>query len=163
LSFPATRITEIKTTLLGERETFTCELLQATVNDAVVIYRMPADHQLEDILLRKGMLSLGYFWQDKSYNAYHWIDAQQETVALYFNVCDSTIISTESIAWRDLMVDVLITPDGRCRVLDEDELPAGIDDELRHYIGHTRDQLCREPLSRLAEYDKLTRQLINRE
>ena len=31
------------------------------------------------------------------------------------------------------------------------------------YIDQTRDQLCREPLSRLAEYDKLTRQLINHE
>ena len=163
MSSSAASITEIKTTLLGECKTFACELLQATATDAVVIYRMPADHQLEDILLRKGTLSLGYFWQDKSYNAYHWIDAQDETVALYFNVSDNTIISAESIAWRDLMVDVLITPDGRCRVLDEDELPDDIDSGLRHYIDHTRDQLCREPLSRLAEYDKLTRQLINRE
>lgn len=156
-------ITEIKTTLLGERKTFACELLQATANDAVVVYRMPADRQLEGILLRKGTLSLGYFWQDRPYNAYHWIDAQQQTVALYFNVSDNTIISAEAIAWRDLMVDVLITPDGRCRVLDEDELPVDIDTELRQYIEHTRDQLCREPLSRLAEYDKLTRLLINQE
>jgi predicted RNA-binding protein associated with RNAse of E/G family len=161
LSSPATSITEIKTTLLGERKTFACELLQATASDAVVVYRMPADHQLEDILLRKGTLSLGYFWQDRPYNAYHWIDAQLQTIALYFNVSDSTIISTESIAWRDLMVDVLITPGGHCRVLDEDELPADIDAELLRYIERTRDQLRRQPLSRLAEYDKLTRLLIN--
>ena len=154
-------ITEIKTTLLGERKTFECELLQATASDAVVVYRMPADHQLEDILLPKDTLSLGYFWQDRPYNAYHWIDAQQQTIALYFNVCDSTVISTESIAWRDLMVDILITPDGRCRVLDEDELPTDIDAELLHYIEHTRDHLCHHPLSRLTEYDKLTRLLIN--
>ena len=149
--------------MLGERKTFACELLQATANDAVVVYRMPADHQLEDILLRKGTLSLGYFWQNKPYNAYHWIDAQQGTIALYFNVSDNTIISTESIAWRDLVIDILITPNGRCRVLDEDELPTDMDPELRHYINRTQDQLCREPLSRLAEYDKLTRQLMNRE
>ena len=158
-----TSITEMKTTLLGERKTFECELLQATASDAVVVYRMPADHQLEDILLRKGTLSLGYFWQDRPYNAYHRIDAQQQTIALYFNVSDNTIISAESIAWRDLMVDVLITPDGRCRVLDEDELPADIKADLRHHIESTRDQLCHNPLSRLADYDKLTRLLINRE
>jgi protein associated with RNAse G/E len=158
-----THITEIKTTLLGERKTFDCELLHATTQHAVVVYRMPADHQLEDVLLRAGTLCLGYFWQDRSYNAYHWIDTHQATVALYFNVCDSTIIAAESIAWRDLMVDVLITPDGRCRVLDEDELPTDIDPGLRHYINHTRDQLCHQPLSRLTEYDKLTRQLMNHE
>jgi len=160
---PANSITEIKTTLAGERKTFACELLQATATDAVVVYRMPTDHQLEDILLRKGTLSLGYFWQDRPFNAYHWIDARLDTVALYFNVSDNTIISAESIAWRDLVVDILITPDGRCRVLDEDELPADIDPELQHYIDQTRGQLCREPLSRLAEYDKLTRLLINPE
>jgi hypothetical protein len=59
-------------------------------------------------------------------------------------------------------VDVLLTPDGRCRVLDEDELPADIDAGLLAYIDLTRDELCREPLSRLDEYDKLTRSLINR-
>ncbi|MGB5329308.1 MAG: DUF402 domain-containing protein [Gammaproteobacteria bacterium] len=163
MNSPATSITEIKTTLAGERKTFSCELLQATPTGAVVVYRMPADHQLEDILLRKGTISLGYFWQDKPFNAYHWIDSRLDTVALYFNVSDNTTISAESIAWRDLVVDILITPDGRCRVLDEDELPADIDPGLQHYIDHTRDQLCREPLSSLAEYDKLTRQLINHE
>ena len=163
MSSRITHITEIKTTLLGERKTFACELLQATSTDAVVVYRMPTDYQLEDILLRKGTLSLGYFWQDRPYNAYHWVDAQRETVALYFNVSDCTVVTAESIAWRDLMIDVLITPDGRCRVLDEDELPTDIDAELRHYIERTRDQLCRKPLSRLAEYDKLTRLLINHE
>ncbi len=113
LSSPAGSITEIKTTLAGERKTFACELLQATATEAVVVYRMPADHQLEDILLRKHTLSLGYFWQDKPFNAYHWIDTRLDTVALYFNVSDNTNISAESIAWRDLVVDILITPEGR--------------------------------------------------
>lgn len=160
MSAAGARITEIKTTLAGECKTFTCELLQATPTDAVVVYRMPDDYRLEDILLRKGTLSLGYFWRDKPFNAYHWIDARLNTVALYFNVSDRTTIDDESIAWRDLVVDVLITPDGRCRVLDEDELPSDIDAELQLYIDQTRDQLCREPLSRLAEYDKLTRLLM---
>ncbi|MCP4391414.1 MAG: DUF402 domain-containing protein [Gammaproteobacteria bacterium] len=121
---------------------------------------MPREVQLEDILLRKNTVSLGYFWQHRPYNAYHWIDDQHNTVALYFNIADSTRISPQTIEWRDLTVDVLITPDGRCRVLDEDELPANIDPELLYYIDQTRDELCREPLSRLNEYDKLTRSLI---
>ena len=123
---------------------------------------MPCDVQLEDVLLRKGTVSLGYFWQNRPYNVYHWIDAQQNTVALYFNIADGTHISEQAIEWRDLTIDVLITPDGRCRVLDEEELPADIDATLRDFINQARDDLCREPLSRLDEYDKLTRSLINR-
>ena len=156
------RITEVKNTLAGERKTFDCELLTSSAGEAVVIYRMPHDVRLEDILLRKNTVSLGYFWQDRPYNAYHWIDPQQDSVALYFNIADHTRISGDCIEWRDLSVDVLITPDGRCRVLDEHELPPDIDSGLRHYIEQARDDLCREPLSRLDEYDKLTRSLINR-
>lgn len=124
---------------------------------------MPRDVQLEDVRLRKDTVSLGYFWQGRPYNVYHWIDEQRDTVALYFNIADGTRVSAETIEWRDLAVDVLITPDGRCRVLDEDELPDDIDAALLRYINKVRDELCREPLSRLAEYDKLSRSLMNRE
>ena len=156
-------IKEIKSTLGGIRKEFDCELLARSHGEAVVIYRMPRDVQLEDVLLRKDTVSLGYFWEDRPYNVYHWIDPLQDTVALYFNIADGTRISQQSIEWRDLTVDVLITPDGRCRVLDEHELPPDIDAGLLRYIRETRDELCREPLSRLIEYDKLTRSLINRE
>lgn len=156
-------ITEIKTTLFGERKEFNCELLHATATEAVVIYRMPAAYQLEDILLPRGTRSLGYFWQHKPYNAYHWVDEQQNTLALYFNVCDRTRIGVDVIEWRDLVVDVLITPDQRCRVLDEDELPLDLDPDLRAYIDTTQTSLCVAPLSRLAEYDKLTGNFLDRE
>ena len=64
------------------------------------------------------------------------------------------------IEWRDLVVDVLMTADGRCRVLDENELPDDLEDGLRHYIEATRDDLCLDPLSRLAKFDHHTRGLI---
>ena len=160
-----TRITEIKTTLAGERKTFDCELLTRADAEVVVIYRMPRDLPLaiEDILLPEGTVSLGYFWENRPYNVYHWIDDALATRALYFNIADSTRISEDRIDWRDLAVDVLISPDGRCRVLDEDELPADLETALLRYIETVRDELCADPLSRLDEYDKLTRSLMQRE
>ena len=158
---PSPRITEIKTTLAGERKHFDCELLQQAENEAVIVYRMPRDRWLEDILLPKDTLSLGYFWEDRPYNAYHWIDARGATIALYFNISDGTRIGAQTIEWRDLAVDILISPDGRCRVLDEDELPPDLDLGLLDYIHAARDELCRKPLFRLGEYDKLTRSLMN--
>ena len=155
-------ITEIKTTLSGERKEFKCELLRASTGEAVVIYRMPHDVQLEDVFLPKDTISVGYFWEQKAFNAYHWIDDQQNTLALYFNICDNTRISDKLIEWRDLVVDVLMTPDGRCRVLDEHELPEDLEEDMRHYINTSRDDLCREPLSRLTEFDNLSRNLISR-
>lgn len=155
------RITEIKTTLGGERKTFDCELLRLDEKEAVVVYRMPRDVQLEDVLLPEATLSLGYFWRARPYNAYHWVDPRGDTLALYFNIADRTRITPAAIEWRDLTVDVLITPDQRCRVLDEDELPPALDPALAAYIAAARAELCREPLSLLVEYDKLSRSLLN--
>jgi predicted RNA-binding protein associated with RNAse of E/G family len=121
---------------------------------------MPSDHQLEDLLLRKGTLSLGYFWEDRPYNAYHWVGDNQQTLALYFNICDSTHISPEQVAWRDLTVDILITPDQRCRVLDEDELPDDLDRDLLSHINATRDLLCADPQQLVREFEARSRTLL---
>ncbi len=160
MNLPATSIVEIKTTLAGECKEFDCELLKSTRGEVVVIYRMPHDVQLEDLLLPKDSISIGYFWEDRAYNAYHWIDEQCQTLALYFNICDNTRISRQQVAWRDLTVDVLITPDLRCRVLDEDELPHDLDSDLRAYIESTRDALCLDPARLLLEFEARRRELL---
>jgi predicted RNA-binding protein associated with RNAse of E/G family len=160
LNLPATRIVEIKTTLAGERKEFDCELLKFTRGEVVVIYRMPGDVQLEDLLLPKDTISIGYFWDDRAYNAYHWIGEQSQSLALYFNICDNTRISRQQVAWRDLSVDVLITPDLRCRVLDEDELPDDLDSDLRVYIESARDALCVDPARLLLEFEARRRELL---
>ena len=121
---------------------------------------MPADHQLEDLLLPAGSLSLGYFWEDRPYNAYHWVDDKHRTLALYFNICDSTHITAQQVVWRDLTVDILITPDLRCRVLDEDELPDDLDHKLLTRINATRDRLCAAPARRLHEFETRSRALL---
>jgi len=155
-----TRVSEVKTTLDGRRQQFDCERIRYSAGETVLLYRMPTDLQLEDLLLCKGTLSLGYFWEDRAYNAYHWVDDNQQTLALYFNICDNTHISAEQVAWRDLTVDILITPDQRCRVLDEDELPDDIDCKLLSYINATRDLLCADPQCLLHKFETSGRALL---
>jgi len=121
---------------------------------------MPRDVELEDVTLPRDSRSLGYFWQHKPYNAYHWVDDNGRTLALYFNISDQTRIGESEVAWRDLSVDVLITPDQRCRVLDEDELPDDLDDELLAYIESARDALCEDPVHLLAVFDARSAKLL---
>ena len=153
MTLSGTRIVEVKTTLAGERKEFSCELLKRAEGELAVIYRMPRDVQLEDLLLPKNSISIGYFWENRPYNVYHWIGDQRQTLALYFNICDNTHISADQVTWRDLTVDVLITPDLRCRVLDEDELPDDLDHDLRTYIETARDALCADPKRLLFEFE----------
>lgn len=156
----STRVTEIKTTLGGERKVYDCERIHYDAGETVVVYRMPADRRLQDLLLPEGSLSLGYFWETRGYNAYHWVDDNRRTLALYFNICDNTRITIRQVDWRDLAVDILITPDLRCRVLDEDELPDDIDPDLLLRINATRDALCAQPTRLLREYETRSRALL---
>ena len=98
--------------------------------------------------------------ESRPYNAYHWVDDKRRTLALYFNICDRTRISTSQIAWRDLTVDVLVTPDLRCRVLDEDELPDDLDPELLGQINATRDYLCAEAEHHLLAFSRRSAALL---
>ena len=76
-------IIEVKERFNGERLEFTCELLAHSDHHAVILYRVQKDGQLADIKLARGTLSLGYYWTDRSYNAYHFVSSQEETLALY--------------------------------------------------------------------------------
>ncbi len=125
-----------------------------------MIYRMPEAMQLEDVSLPQGCVSVGYFWAHKAFNVYHWIDDRQRTLALYFNICDGVSITRDEIAWRDLTVDVLLTPDTRCRVLDEDELPDDLDPELQAYIDAASAEICASSTHLLAAFEARSHKLL---
>jgi predicted RNA-binding protein associated with RNAse of E/G family len=155
-------ITEIKHQLNGEIKTFQCESLSSTADELVIYYQMKQDYNLHGVDLKKGMISLGYFWPDRFYNLYHWVDAEGQSVALYFNVCDSTQLTENKVEWRDLVVDVLMTGSGPARVLDEDELPVEIDTDILQRINTTRDYLCKRKNDLVCEFSDRSEALYRR-
>ena len=48
------------------------------------------------------------------------------------------------LEWHDDAIDILATPDGRVRVLDEDELPNDLELGRRQSILGARDRVLRE-------------------
>lgn len=154
-------IREVKETLDGERHTFECRKISGSPTEVVVLYEISNAGQVEDVMLPPGTLTFGYFWTDRKYNAYHWLHPSGATLGLYFNISDSTAIETTEVRWRDLVIDVLLTPDGRCRVLDEHELPDDIDPRLLTTIRHVRDDLVRRREQMLSEFEARTKKLFN--
>ena len=66
------RIVEQKETLAGERKRFSCRLLALAPGEAVILYVLRRAGRVADLALPRGTLSLGYFWEARPYNAYHW-------------------------------------------------------------------------------------------
>jgi uncharacterized protein len=88
-----------------------------------------------------------YFALEQPFNAMALYRPDDSLVAWYCNVTLPTVVENGEIHWHDLFIDVIVYPDGRTLVLDEDELEAsGVehsDPELHALILSGKDQLLR--------------------
>lgn len=138
------QITEIKTALTGKVDRFVCDVVQHTPQRLVVLYRIPKARDVHGVWLPSGTVTVGYFWTDRRYNLYHWLSAEGESLAHYFNIGDVKHLDADVLEWHDLAVDILVTPDGTVQVLDEDELPQDMPPEQRRYVDAARDTVLSE-------------------
>jgi predicted RNA-binding protein associated with RNAse of E/G family len=152
-------ITERKTRLDGSVVEYACEpLVIEEGRRALVRYVTERDRALEgtDLVLRKGTVTVGHFWTDRPYNVYHWLDGGK-TVALYVSIATDTTITPAAIAYRDLVVDVLIRPSGAIEILDEDELPPTIEPRDRLAIAKALETCITEAKRLTKEIERETR------
>ncbi len=85
------------------------------------------------------------------------IEPGKHALIRYDNVGLVDEISETRVAWRDLIVDVLVKPDGAIDILDEDELPADLPSEHRATIARALEQIVTNPKRLVAEIERETR------
>jgi len=155
-------ITERKTRLNGSVVDYACEALVVEPGRrAIVRYVAEQGRPLEgtDLVLRKGTVTVGHFWTDRPYNVYHWLDGGK-TIAFYVSIATYTTIEPTAIAYRDLVVDVLIRPSGAIEILDEDELPPSIEPRYRLAIAKGLETCVTEGRRLSAEIERETRAVL---
>jgi predicted RNA-binding protein associated with RNAse of E/G family len=156
-------ILEIKRTLDGREKRFDCRLIAGDGGHAVVLFVAPAAMLVHGVDLPKGTVTFGYFWSDRLYNVYHWLDPRRgTTIGFYFNLADRTLIGDGRLEWRDLTVDILATPAGRLEVLDEHELPADLDEALRARIAEAKRQVFADLGNLIRELELSSRSFFQR-
>ena len=87
---------------------------------------------LSVVTFEPGDVLLESFYDDRWYNIFELHSAQGRLKGWYADVTRPARISTVSVEWEDLLLDIWMPPEGELRVLDEDEflaaapnLPAG--------------------------------------
>jgi Protein of unknown function (DUF402) len=155
-----TSVVEIKRKLAGGEKRFDCLRLAGDAHRAVLLWIAPEPMHVHGVDLPAGTVSFGHFWTDRNYNVYHWLDAEQRTIGLYFNIADRTRIADGELEWRDLVIDILATPGGRLELLDEDELPAVIDPEAAAHIAAGKAAVLDAPAVVIAEIESASRALF---
>jgi predicted RNA-binding protein associated with RNAse of E/G family len=108
------------------------------------------------IVVPKGTVTISHYWIDRPYNVYHWL-RDGRTLAWYFNVTEPPVISYDLVEYLDLVVDVLITPDGTTTVLDEDDLPEDLSPGRRAIVARGLEAVTSAPQRLTKEMEAASR------
>jgi len=154
-------ILETKRKLDGSEKQFNCRVLRREGTHLVVLFIARIEMNVHGVVLPAGTATFGHFWSDRPYNVYHWLRPQDgRTIGYYVNLADQTRIAEDQLEWRDMIVDLLVAPDGQATVLDEDEIPAELPDETRQQITTALARVRGELPRLLDELEQTRRQLV---
>jgi len=150
-----TRFREKKKLLNGNEVIYECELLTASEKFGILKYILEKKYKVNSLILPKGSTTYAFYWVERPYTLYKWYDINGKILGNYFNIADLIKLTENEFEWRDLVVDVLVSPEGALEVLDEDELPDDIDKKLMRYIENSKNLILQEYKFIIKETDEL--------
>lgn len=120
-------ILERKVRYDGTVSEYHCRLVDRNEQGLVLVYEIPQNFTMEvnhqPVHIPAGAVTVGFYWEDRPYNVYHWRTKEGSYLGSYFNLVKDTSITERRVSYIDLIVDVMVLPDGSHAVLDLDELP----------------------------------------
>ncbi|API90734.1 hypothetical protein J32TS6_39070 [Virgibacillus pantothenticus] len=105
----------------------TCTLLEAKNSSIVLFHKIATLFTMvtdqDKLTIPKGSYTLAYYWKYRPFNLYIWRNENGNYLGSYFNIVKNTCLVDNLLSFEDLIIDVLVFPNGDCFILDEDELP----------------------------------------
>ncbi|MGH2587021.1 MAG: DUF402 domain-containing protein [Dehalococcoidia bacterium] len=157
-------VVESKETLDGRVESFACAALLLSPRLAVVRFDHPGERRTGGFFFPAGSYTVGYFWRSRSYNCYRIAGPDTRVIAYRFDVVDRVRIRAGHVHYRDLLLDIWVSPSGDVTVEDEDELQEAVARGLltpaeQNLIHRTRRLLLRDHARVLHEVEQIAHRL----
>jgi len=157
-------IVETKLTLDGRVQRFACAGRLLSPRLAVVRFDHTGERRAGGLFFPAGSHTLGYFWRARPYNCYRIAGPDGAVIVYRFDVVDRVRIAPGRVGYRDLLLDVWVSPTGDVRVEDEDEVEEArlrglLTDAMLARIGRTRALLLRDHRRIVAEVEAIALQL----
>ncbi|RYM05631.1 DUF402 domain-containing protein [Sporolactobacillus sp. THM7-7] len=144
---------------------YDCTLLQSSKKQVILLHEMERAFSMpagrEKLTIPVGSFTIAYYWTDKPYNVYTWKDRNGNYLGAYFNIVKNTRITDLAVIFEDLIIDILVRPDGHCFILDENELPAPLDQfengsvkQVMHTLVDSLDRVLNPLLQKSGEIFK---------
>ena len=115
-------IEEIKEHKNKETQRFLCNVLHREANYLVVSFHSEREGKVKDIVIPSGSTTIAHYWTDRGYVVWRMSGPEGLPIGTLIHIVKNVIITDRHVQYLDLIVDIWITPDGKLRVLDEDEL-----------------------------------------
>jgi hypothetical protein len=99
----------------------------ARQEDRLIVLDAEFDHDVQHHLLGeipRGTRTLEYYWLDRWYNVFRFLEADGTTKLFYCNVNMPPTIGSSSLTYIDLDIDILVRPDFSYQILDLEEFAA---------------------------------------
>ena len=104
-----------------------CVLLEVKDQKITLFHKIEESFTMKgnsyELTIPKGSYTLAYYWKDRPYNLYIWRDKNGAYLGSYFNIVKNTHFTDAMLSFEDLIIDLLVFPNGDYFILDEDELP----------------------------------------
>ena len=153
---------ERKVRLDGTHVDFECErLLLEPGRRAVLRYVVDRAWPIAGtgLVVPPGAVTIAHYWMDRPYNVYRWSGAGA-VLGYYCNVAEPIEIGPGQVSYIDLVVDVLIEPDGTATVLDEEEVPADLAPARRAIVARALEALTSAPKRLVREIEAESRPFL---
>ena len=106
--------------------TYTGELEQASADEIIVrcIWTRPQAVTVGFLTFAAGDVLREYYYRYEWFNIFKLYTGSGRLKGWYCNLAEPVTLTDSLILWRDLALDLLISPDGEQLVMDEDEFEA---------------------------------------
>ncbi|MGE7767153.1 DUF402 domain-containing protein [Peribacillus sp. NPDC096540] len=122
-----------------------CMLLKAQNQNVVLFHKILDSFTMianqTKLTISKGSYTIAYYWKDRPYNLYIWRDNKGNYLGSYFNIVKNTYMKDNLVSFDDLIIDILVLPNGDYFILDEDELPDPLDQFENGSVQQTLNSL----------------------
>ncbi|MFP3917470.1 DUF402 domain-containing protein [Lysinibacillus telephonicus] len=140
-----------------------CKLLLAEQQRVVLLHKIEHSFSMmagqKKKTIPKGSYTIAYYWMDKPYNLYFWRDEKGNYIGAYFNIVKNTKSLDKIIEFEDLIIDVLVLPNGEYFILDEDELPEPLEQFENGYVQKALNSLL-DVISELIQNVKAETEML---
>jgi len=127
-----------------EKWRYPARLLELRSNAVVIeAFFNREDTEVAGMVIPSNARFVEIYFSDRWFNIYEMYTPGGALLGWYCNICQPAEISTERISYVDLALDLLVYPDGRQIVLDEDEFEAlqpdaGLRDQAQRALTELR-------------------------